>query len=205
MPRLFAALPLPVEVVDEIAAWHAGASLALPPADWRDVRRENWHLTLAFYGEVAGSEADDLAEALEDCASEAAPVRLRLAAPGVFPSLARPRVFWLGVEEAGNEEPRGGRALAALARCCRRAGRATLRKRSAKDTPFRAHVTLARNRGFPAPMPASAFAGMPAVPDIAWWAEEVVLFRSELRPEGARYRALERFALKGPVKTDKES
>ena len=51
----------------------------------------------------------------------------------------------------------------------------------------------------------SGTAGMPAVPDIAWRAEEVVLFRSELRPEGARYRALERFPLKGPVKTDKES
>ncbi|RME41070.1 MAG: RNA 2',3'-cyclic phosphodiesterase, partial [Deltaproteobacteria bacterium] len=175
--RLFAALTFPDAVLDEIAAWHAGASPALPPGQWRDVSRENWHLTLAFYGDAGGDEADDLAEALAACAAAASPLRLRLSAPGVFPGLDRPRVFWLGVEEA--EVDHAGR-LAALARCCRRAGRATLRKRTAKDTPFRAHVTLARSRGYPLPMGAERFADMPPPPDIVWTVEDMVLFRSEL-------------------------
>jgi len=190
--RLFAALTLPDVVLDEIAAWHAGASLALPAGQWRDVPRENWHLTLAFYGETGGDEADDLAEALAVCAADASPLRLRLSSPGVFPRLDRPRVFWLGVEEA--DAGQSGR-LAALARCCRRAGRATLRKRTAKETPFRAHVTLARARGWPLPMRAERFADMPSPPDVVWTAEDMVLFRSALHREGARYHVMERFAL----------
>jgi len=202
MMRLFAALPLPEQVVEEIAAWQTSACMHLPAGEWRDVPPGNWHVTLAFYGETPGRDVDALAEALDDCAAGASPLLLATGMAGVFPGMQRPRVFWLGVEDAARRDmPKGG-ALKALARCCRNAGRATLRKRSAKEAPFRGHVTLARRRGLPLPMDPSALEAMPAPPALTWEADALILFRSELRRDGVRYRALERFALRGDNKQE---
>jgi 2'-5' RNA ligase len=62
----------------------------------------------------------------------------------------------------------------------------------AEGRTFRAHMTLGRvKRGGRAPRLDSA-----AAPDAAPFAvNQVVLFRSELAPTGARYTALERMAL----------
>ncbi len=188
--RLFAALDLPEQVLEEAAAWHAAACVHLPAGRWRDIPARNWHLTLAFYGDVGGEAVDALAEALAECALNAPPLRLCFSGFGAFPGLHRPNVFWLGV--GGTETDAG---LKALARCCRRAGRATVRRHSAKETPFRAHVTVARRRGNPVPLSAEAMARMPDVPDVCWQAEVLRLYRSELHRDRARYFVLEEFAL----------
>jgi len=188
--RLFAALDLPEEVVESAAAWWSAACIHLPAGQWRDVPESNWHTTLAFYGDVDGDCVDDLAEALADCAARAPRLHLQFRGFGVFPNWSRPSAFWLGVDEEG--EPG---ALRELARCCRRAGRATVRKRGAKDTPFHGHVTLARRRGFPEPLASDTLAHMPDAPEANWQAGLLRLYRSELHPSGARYRVLEEFEL----------
>jgi len=192
--RVFAALDLPDEVLAEAAAWHAAACAHLPAGQWRDIPSRNWHLTLAFYGEVDGRSVDALAEALAECAADAPPLTLHFNGFGVFPGPHRPNVFWLGVEQEGS-----GAGLRALARCCRQAGRATVRRRAAKETPFRGHVTVARRRGWPVPLPAGVLAQMPTVPDIRWRADMLRLYRSELHRDGTRYFALEEFALTASV------
>jgi len=192
--RLFAAIELPESVIDEIAAWWQGACLQLPATEWRDIPKQNWHLTMAFFGDLPGLDANVLAEALAACAHEAPPVRLKLGDSGVFPGENRARVFWLGVEDA-IEDATGAGKLKALARCCRRAGRATLRKRTAKEEPFRGHVTLARRRGFPAPLTAEILAGIPQPPEAEWTVNRLALFQSELYRNGARHRILEEFEL----------
>jgi 2'-5' RNA ligase len=188
--RLFAALPLPRELVEAIGGWRVEACTHLPAGDWRDLPRENWHLTLAFYGDVGGRQADSLAEALEECACSALPLQLQLAGFGVFPKPARANVFWIGVEDAA-----AGGALASLAGCCRRAGFATVRKRGAKSEPFRGHVTLARRRGFPDVLPMDALAAMPQAPAMAWEAKYLQLICSTLHKDGARYQVCEEFTL----------
>ena len=80
-----------------------------------------------------------------------------------------------------------------MARCCRRAGHATVRKRSAKVAPFRGHITLARGNEFTAPISAEMLAEMPPCPELEWVADSLVLYQSILRPEGAKYRKLEEF------------
>ncbi|MFQ5582706.1 MAG: RNA 2',3'-cyclic phosphodiesterase [Mariprofundaceae bacterium] len=190
--RLFAALDMPENVAEELRAWWTGACIHLDAADWRDVPSVNWHLTLAFYGDVEGGEADDLAESLAECAAQTAALSLKLTQFGAFPRLTRPRVLWVGVEDAA-----AGGGMNALARCCRRAGRATVRKRSAKEQPFHGHITVARGRDFPAPIEAEALSEMPAVPEMSWEASSLRLYRSTLHSEGARYRVLEEFELSG--------
>ncbi len=190
--RLFAAIEVPADITDEVAAWWQGACLYLPATEWRDVPRLNWHLTLAFYGDVQGGKMDFLQEALAECTENTAPVQLCLGQAGVFPDPGRARVFWLGIEDAGRQ----GR-LKTLAQCCRRAVHATVRKHSAREERFRGHLTLARRRGFPAPVSAEALAGIPRPPQAQWTAESVTLFQSQLYRDGARYRVLEEFGLTG--------
>jgi len=194
--RLFTAIEMPESVIDEISTWWQGACLHLPAAEWRDISKQNWHLTLAFFGDIPGQDANMLADALAACAQETPPIRLKLGNPGVFPGENRARVFWLGVEDVIDDAVGAGK-LKPLARCCRRAGRATLRKRTAKEEPFRGHVTLARKRGFPAPLNAEILAGIPQPPEAEWMANRLALFQSELHRDGARYRMLEAYELAG--------
>ncbi len=186
--RLFAALDLPAGVVEELHAWWESANADYPPGVWRDVPPRNWHLTLAFFGEVEGGETDDLAEALGACAARHGPLQLALDGFGAFPSSTRPRVLWAGVADTGDGESMR------LARCCRLAGHATLRKRPARDEPFRGHVTLARASAAP-PIEAEVLATMPPLPELSWAAGTLSLMQSMLRPDGARYRILEDFPL----------
>jgi len=194
--RLFAAIEIPEPVINEIAAWWQGACLYLPADEWRDVPKQNWHLTLAFYGDVAGQDVDALAELLAVCAHNTAPIGLRLGNPGVFPRENRARVFWLGIEDAIEDTVNSGK-LKVFSRCCRHAGHATLRKRTAKEEPFHGHITLARRRGFPVPLAAEVLAEIPQPPEMEWMANRLALFQSELHRDGARYRMLETFGLVG--------
>jgi len=194
--RLFAAIELPESVIDEIAAWWQGACLHLPAAEWRDIPKRNWHLTLAFFGDIPGQDTSILADTLAACVYETPSIRLKLGNPGVFPGENRARVFWLGVEDVVGDAIGAGK-LKTLARCCRCAGRGTLRKRTAKEEPFRGHVTLARRRGFPAPLTAEILAGIPQPPEAEWMAGRLLLFQSELHRNGARYRILDEFELAG--------
>lgn len=59
MIRLFVGLEVPDGLAERLVALQAG----LPEARW--IPRENMHLTLAFIGEVAEPDAEDVAEALD--------------------------------------------------------------------------------------------------------------------------------------------
>ncbi|PJA32846.1 MAG: RNA 2',3'-cyclic phosphodiesterase [Zetaproteobacteria bacterium CG_4_9_14_3_um_filter_53_7] len=193
--RLFAAIELPEDVEEELNRWWLTAGVCLKPSGWRPVAPHLWHLTLAFYGDVTGHDADDLAEALLQCAEENPRQDLHIERCGFFPDHGLPRVTWAGVEDAGQ-----GKTLKRLAHCCRHAGHATVRKRTASESAFRAHITLARSRGFPERAGVADITLMPAVPSINWRADRFSLFQSILRPDGPQYRRLETFELKGSVK-----
>jgi len=190
--RLFAALDVPDDIRHEIAAWWVAAGALLPVEDWRDVAERNWHVTLAFYGDVGGNELDDLAEELTVCAAETSPLRLQTSQYGVFPRASRPRVFWAGVDSA-----EGGKDLKYLARCCRLAGRVTLRKHGAKEAPFRGHITLARAAPEAVPLGGEIWQAMPDLPVLEWTAGALSLYASTLRPQGPVYRLVEVFEFKG--------
>jgi len=209
--RVFAALEMPHDVAGEIEEWWREAAAYIEPDDWRHVPSRNWHVTLAFYGDVPGNVVDELAEALAECARggesgssqgwrysrelgrpvrKSAELSLKTGGFGAFPKLSKPRVLWAGVDDVD-----GSGALRKLARCCRQAGHATVRGHAAKEGPFKGHITLARANEHPDPVDPEAVAEMPPVPELTWQAGEIVLFQSILKPEGAQYRKLESFEL----------
>jgi RNA 2',3'-cyclic 3'-phosphodiesterase len=132
--RLFVAIVPPVEVVEHLAEF-AEPRRSYPDEDLRWAAEENWHITLAFLGDVPDYKTDDLAEGFERVAGRQKPIDLQLAGAGAFPSVADARVLWTGVrDEAG--------ALPHLASTTRgAANKAGVQVDGRKFTP---HVTLAR-------------------------------------------------------------
>ena len=179
--RLFVAVDVPDEikrsieedVVEPLRTYLTGA---------RWTRPEGRHLTLKFLGNVADERVEEIVAALSEAAGRRAPVDAAFDELGGFPNLRRPRVLWLGIGP-GNE------GLASLAGSVEDALQPL--GFPGEDRPFHAHFTLAR---FPKP---SLIGEPPAVrvPDDLFAVPEIVLFRSQLHPKGARYTALERFPL----------
>ena len=124
--RLFAALDLPDDVATRLLALMKG----VPGAKWRP--RENLHLTLRFFGDVAEPVADEIDAELAQVAEATAPFELQLKAAGAF-GAATPHTLWIGAAESPK--------LAKLAADCERAAR----RAGLKPEPrkFAAHVTLA--------------------------------------------------------------
>jgi 2'-5' RNA ligase len=124
--RLFAALAIPDHVAERLLALMKG----VPGAKWRP--RENLHLTLRFFGEIAEPVAEDLDAELEAASRSVAPFELQLKGAGSFGG-ADPHALWVG---AATSEP-----LMRLAAACEKAARRIGLKPEAHK--FMPHVTLA--------------------------------------------------------------
>jgi RNA 2',3'-cyclic 3'-phosphodiesterase len=180
--RMFVALDLPGEARSALAAWRDG--LVEGRRDLRPVRAEALHVTLVFLGWQDEKAADAIASAaFEACSGLSAP---RLQASGVRPLPPRdPRLFALDLED---EDGRASGVQAAISDALE-AGRWY----RPEKRPFWPHLTLARvkrgERRVP-PLPDA-----PAPPGDAFEADQVTLYRSTLRPQGAIYEPLARAAL----------
>ncbi len=175
---MFVALDLPVDAREGLAAWRD--ALVEGRRDLRPVRAEALHVTLVFLGWQDESAAEAIAQA-------AFGTRPAAEAPLLTPASVRPlpprdpRLFALDLEDEGGRAT----ALQAAVADALEAGRWY----RPEKRPFWPHVTLARvKRGkrrvqpLPAePPPGEPFAG-----------EQLTLYRSTLRPQGAVYEALGR-------------
>lgn len=174
--RTFVALELPdtmrAEIVD-LARCLAGRVTG------RFVPGENYHLTLAFLGEIGEAESRDAIAAMDEVAAGRGPVRLRPTGLGTF---GKPSdcTLWLGIEAASE--------LVALAEELRAALAA--RGIAFDGKPLRPHITLARRVRLPKGELAPLVFPEPA------YAAHMTLFKSTLTPEGAIYKPLYRAELK---------
>jgi len=188
--RLFVAIELPQPVKDQISCWWENTQAHLESDLWRPVSPHLWHMTLAFYGDVAGHDIDDLAEELAECARHHRPINLSLGDYGLFPKPAKPRVFQLGVQEDADEH-----RLKSLARCCRRAGHTVITNRTAREATFHPHITLARSVTNRQAVDMQRLLMITDAPEINWQAEQFHLYHSVLRAEEPQYQRLESFEL----------
>ncbi|URA10084.1 RNA 2',3'-cyclic phosphodiesterase [Thermospira aquatica] len=91
--RVFIALDISEELRQMIAEEVKGWKRRLPELSW--TTPEQWHLTLAFLGEVAPPRVERIRTELEKFSHER--FSLAIGETGVFPSWESPRVFWAGV------------------------------------------------------------------------------------------------------------
>ena len=168
--RTFIALDVPEGFADEVAGM---ARQLAPVAKGRYLPRANYHVTLAFLGEVGEAQARDAVAALDAACAEAPAPVLHANGLGHF---GRPHdaTLWLGLEPVPE--------LMDLADAVRGELRASGLAFDAKE--FRPHLTLARRVRLPrGPLPDLVF------PQEAP-ASRVTLYKSTLEQDGAVYKPL---------------
>ncbi len=166
--RLFAAIPIPDAVADRLEPLQRD----LAGAPWRP--RENFHLTLRFFGEIDEALARDLDHEIAQLSE--APFEISLRGAGSFGG-REPTAVWAGVEAPP--------ALARLnAHCERSARRAGLAPEPRRFTP---HVTLAYCHGT---TDRDVAVWLERVGDFrtgAFWVEGFALYSSRATRAGSRY------------------
>ncbi len=174
--RMFVALVPPAPVVADLAAFLEPRQDAEPGFRW--TVPEQWHVTLAFMGQVADRHLDDLLARLERAAGRRTGFPVSFAGAGAFPNPARAKVLFAGVDAGGHQEElrrlaTGARAAASKAGAETDGGR------------FHAHLTLARTG-----RPVEATRWLRVLEEYRgprWSATEVTLIASHLG-EGPRRR-----------------
>ncbi|BDP40620.1 hypothetical protein DAETH_05890 [Deinococcus aetherius] len=176
--RMFYALKVP----SDVAAPLAEAQRHLR-GNWRPVRADQFHVTLAYLPSVPPERVADLKRLGARLTQDVPPLDIRLRGTGYFPNEGSPRVWFVKVEAEGLDDLANG-----LRQGLRDLGIET------DDLPFRAHITLARKKG-PAPRVP------PLIFDLGWQAGNAALIRSTLRKTGPIYDTESTFRLRGEVRT----
>ena len=178
--RLFTAIVPPPEVLGHLEA--AVKPIRDEAVSW--TLPEAWHLTLAFYGEVADERVLDLSERLRRAAARYPVMQLRLASAGRFDG----RVLWIGCDGPVDELRRLARSCVAAGRRAGASGR--------EHSRFRPHLTLARAQRPVDLRPYVSALAQYAGP--AWTAADAALVRSHLGQgpgRRARYESISTFPL----------
>lgn len=182
--RLFVALVLPPAVLGELDAAVAPLRAARPALRWTGPL--DWHLTLAFLGEVAEPVLAGLCVRLERAAGRHPAQELAIRGGGAFPRAARATVLWAGVDA-------DAAALAALAASVAAAARRAGAPPPDEGRRYRPHITIARCRE-PGSL-GDLSAGLADFRSASWVAAEIRLIRSNLGSE-PRYDELGRWQLR---------
>ena len=178
--RTFIAFELPPAVISLLDKVQQDLERLKIRARW--VRPANIHLTLKFLGDINPDHIDKIGLAMAGAAGDFSPVTLSVRGVGVFPGIKRPRVIWVGL---------GGdiRSLCAFqSRLEEKLAGAEFPK---DKRSFKAHLTLGRIKQ--AANPASIrqmitnYAGLCSE---EFTFNQVILFKSDLKPSGAVYSKL---------------
>lgn len=179
--RLFVAVELPEQVRGHLEAGTEAMRAAMD--GWRWTPTAQWHLTLAFLGEVSEDRLDELGRRMGLAARRHRPFTLELSGLGAFGSPRRARILWVGV---GGDRDALTRLADSVSAGARRA------KIPLEARRYRPHMTLGRCR---TPVDVRerlesemAYAGPP------WTVGEFVLVRSHLG-RVVRHEILRRFPL----------
>ncbi len=156
-------------------------------SDVRWVRAESIHLTLKFLGTIAEEQISEIYESIEQCCTTSVPFALTVNTLGAFPNEKNPRVIWIGTEDSTG-------TLASLQQCVEKK-LSTIGFKEEKRA-FSPHLTLGRIKS-----PKGKRELMQRLAEYkncecgTSEAQEVCLFKSDLKPGGAIHTKLRTFVL----------
>jgi RNA 2',3'-cyclic 3'-phosphodiesterase len=186
--RTFIAVEIPGEVKSR--ASQLIARLEVAPAKVKWVAPRHMHWTLKFLGDVDMLETPQICEAVARAVEPLAPFDVEARGAGAFPDAERPRTVWIGMGAGSAEMIELHDAIESeLAKLGYRA----------ENRRFRPHLTIGRVRNSPAGIEelasllkenADFASGLSTV-------YEVVIFSSELGPDGPTHEPLGHAELKG--------
>lgn len=174
--RLFIAVPIPEGMKKSLAVLQTSWKVRTHGVRW--VRPEGLHITLKFLGNVPEERIQAVKEAMSKALLGFTPFEVRVKGVGAFPSLRNPRVLWVGVEDEGRKLKE---IFKALEKALERLGFPR------EDRPFSPHLTLGRVKE------KGDFGFLNESSDLDFGpllVKEVILFKSDLKPEGAEYTPL---------------
>lgn len=186
MIRAFISIDLPEHVRMSLSAVQTRLKPSVK-ASWTKI--ENLHLTLQFLGRVPESQIAKISASLAGVAGRHAPFEVAVAGAGAFPDERRPRVLWLGCDDAGGR-------LKALANEVRQA--MTALGFRADEHGFTAHLTLGRVKI--ARPDAALTRALDSIKKDAFGTlrvEALHLYQSQLHPDGSVYTKLSSHTLRG--------
>lgn len=182
--RTFAAIALPDEVRDRISRVTKDMRSACKSVRW--VQAENYHLTLAFYGEVEDDQFETIDAALARHTSNIAAFTLHLTECGAFPNVRKPATVWVGVNTCSE--------LEACHAAAAEAGSAV--GIPAEKRKYHPHITIGRvRRGRFEQELAPHLPSAEAIGACEFTVRDVSLFKSSLTPQGAHYDCLKQYPL----------
>jgi len=175
--RVFVAVSLPDEV--RMALSDRLAQITLPG---RVAPPQNWHITFRFLGNI-GAVAYERFLAGLDTSDLGDPFRVRLGSLGAFPGARKASVIWVGLSK-------GEERLRQLAELCEEAAQTA--GLSPNERPFHPHLSLSRVRP---PQDVRRLVDQVPALGLEWRCMSVVVYRSHLGRDGARYEPLETLPL----------
>jgi 2'-5' RNA ligase len=185
--RSFVALDIPAKTQEALTALTDELQKTQAPVAW--VKADRIHLTLKFLGGVTPEQIEAIQEALSPVAAACAPFHLQPFGCGAFPTIKQMRVVWVGLR--GDEK-----ALFSLQQSVE-AALAPLGFEP-ENRAFRAHLTLGRVKGRKHQRTLQeALLSLQGFEAEAFDVTELVLYKSDLMPQGARYTPLFRATLCG--------
>ncbi len=179
--RLFIAANIPEDIRSSFADLTSSLSARLPGVRW--VRKENFHVTLKFLGEVSERRIEKMSPALAELAHETKPFTISFEGLGAFPDLRRPHVLWVGID-------RGVSDLRAIAEGIK--NRVWL-EADRDEREFSGHVTIGR---VARPIGAVSFVGTNAAFG-SFELDRIDLMQSVTLREGPEYHVVRSFPLGG--------
>ena len=168
--RLFFAVETPQEIRSELEAF----SLGIDRKNWKLVKPEQMHITLAFMGEVPEEKLDEVMKIGERASAAFTEFPLEIVDTGVFPETGEPRVLYAKVV---------AERLVSLALALR-----TELGSFADQKKVRPHLTLARRKGERARKDIRKIRAN-------WLVNSFTLFKSTLGDNGATHEVVKKFSL----------
>lgn len=183
--RTFIAVPLSDEIRQALA--RIQDQLKSHDVDVKWVRPENIHLTLKFLGDVKTKKIGAIKDMLDRQLSRIPSFRMLFNTLGAFPDIERPRVIWIGIEDAD------GRIRELAQRLETECAQLGFKK---EDRPFSPHITIGRTRS---PrnivLLSQAVAQLQLPENLIQKETEIVLYKSTLTPKGPIYEPLKQIDL----------
>jgi len=176
--RTFIAIDIPMELREKIYSAFDNERQRIKGVKW--VEKENLHITLKFLGEIEEEKVKEIGKILDEVSNKFKSFEVSLGELGGFPQLKNPRVLWIGVSPSEKIEE-------IFNFIEERVERIGIEKEERK---FHPHITVARikerkgisfeNKKF----------------NDKFKANRIVLFKSDLRPEGPIYTQIKEVKLK---------
>ena len=177
--RVFIALQPPSEWIKQLGGLQASLKKELRAREIKWLQLEQIHITLRFFGYILPQEVQLIGAAMNRVAAETEPFTIFATGLGCFPSLRRPRVLWVGVEDRGVTKLQAG-----ITKETRTIGE------KPEDRPFSPHLTLARIKDLPREE-GKVLEGMRTIKlSPEWRVTELLLMQSHLSSAGARYEII---------------